>query len=221
MTWIYYFVTIRFPIWQLVVKNLPANKGDIRDTGSIPWSVRSSGGWYGNPVQYSCLEIPWTEEPGGLQFIGSWRVGHDWSNLAQKATIKCCYNPKTPWTTPSSYLPCSLATPSGLPPMLPCPVGHLIYSLDLSGICLIQFSSVQSLSRVRFFATPWIAARQASLSITNSQSSLRLTSIEDAIKPFHPLSSPSPPAPNHSQHQSLFQWVNSSHEVAKVLELQL
>ena len=37
----------------------------------------------------------------------------------------------------------------------------------------------------------------------------------------HPLSSPSPPAPNPSQHQSLFQWVNSSHEVAKVLEFQL
>ena len=40
----------------------------------------------------------------------------------------------------------------------------------------------------------------------------------DAIQPSHPLSSPSPPAPNPSQHQSLFQWVNSSHHVAKVLE---
>ena len=45
--------------------------------------------------------------------------------------------------------------------------------------------------------------------------------VGDAIQPFHPLSSPSPPAPNPSQHQGLFQWVNSSHEVAKVLELQL
>ena len=45
--------------------------------------------------------------------------------------------------------------------------------------------------------------------------------VSDAIQPFHPLSSPSPPAPNPSQHQSLFQWVNSSHEVAKVLEFQL
>ena len=40
-------------------------------------------------------------------------------------------------------------------------------------------------------------------------------------QPSHPLLSPSPPAPNPSQHQSLFQWVNSSHEVAKVLEFQL
>ena len=45
--------------------------------------------------------------------------------------------------------------------------------------------------------------------------------VTDAIQPSHPRSSPSPPAPNPSQHQSLFQWVNSSHEVAKVLEFQL
>ena len=45
--------------------------------------------------------------------------------------------------------------------------------------------------------------------------------VGDAIQPSHPLSSPSPPAPNPSQHQSLFQWVNSSDEVAKILEIQL
>ena len=45
--------------------------------------------------------------------------------------------------------------------------------------------------------------------------------VSDAIQPSHRLSSPSPLAPNPSQHQSLFQWVNSSHEVAKVLEFQL
>ena len=45
--------------------------------------------------------------------------------------------------------------------------------------------------------------------------------VSDAIQPSHPLSSPSPPAANPSQHQSLFQWVNSSHEVAKVLEFQV
>jgi len=45
--------------------------------------------------------------------------------------------------------------------------------------------------------------------------------VSDAIQPSHPLSSPSPPAPNPSQHQSLFQRVSFSHEVAKVLEFQL
>ena len=45
--------------------------------------------------------------------------------------------------------------------------------------------------------------------------------VKDAIQSAHPLSSPSPPALNLSQHQGLFQWVGSSHQVAKVLELQL
>ena len=49
----------------------------------------------------------------------------------------------------------------------------------------LTFSSVQSLSRVRLFATSWIAARQASLSITNSRSSLRLTSIESVMPSSH------------------------------------
>ena len=49
----------------------------------------------------------------------------------------------------------------------------------------------------------------------------RVYRVGDAIQPSHPLLSPSPPAPNPSQHQSLFQRVNSSHEVANILEFQL
>ena len=49
----------------------------------------------------------------------------------------------------------------------------------------LLYSSVQSLSRVRLFATPWVAARQASLSVTNSRSSLRLTSIESVMPSSH------------------------------------
>ena len=45
--------------------------------------------------------------------------------------------------------------------------------------------------------------------------------VSDAIQPSHPLSSPSPPALNLSQHQGLFKWVSSSHQVAKILEFQL
>ena len=59
-----------------VVKNLPANAGDARDAGSIPGSRRFSGAENGNPLQDSCLEIPWTEEPGSLQSMGSQRVRH-------------------------------------------------------------------------------------------------------------------------------------------------
>ena len=83
-----------------------------------------------------------------------------------------------------------------------------------------QFNSVQSLIHVRLFVTPWIAACQASLSITNSRSLPKLMPIE-SVMPSHPLSSLSPPAPNPSQQQEHFQWVNSSHELAKVLEFQL
>ena len=81
---------------------------------------------------------------------------------------------------------------------------------------------VRLLSYVRPFATPWAAAHQASLSITISQNLLKLMSIQldgDAIQSSHPLSSPSPSALNLSQHQGLFQWVSSLHQVAKVLEL--
>ena len=95
-------------------------------------------------------------------------------------------------------------------------------SSEYSGLISFQIGSDQLLSRVRLFATPWITVHQASLSITNSRSSLRLTSIESVMLSSHLilcrpllLLPPIPPS------ISLFQWVNSSHEVAKVLEFQL
>ena len=81
---------------------------------------------------------------------------------------------------------------------------------------------VQSLSHVQLFAAPWTAACQASLSNTNTWGLLKLMSIVgDAIQPSHPLSTPSPPTYNLSQHHSLFKWIRSSHQIAKVLEFQL
>ena len=73
---------------------------------------------------------------------------------------------------------------------------------------LKRHSSVQSLSCVQLFATPWTATRQASLSITKS---LEFTQthvhwVGDAIQPSYLLSSPSPPAFNLSQHQGFFKW---------------
>ena len=60
-----------------MVKNLPASAGDIKDAGSILGLGRSPGEGHGSPLQYSCLEIAWTEEPSGLQSMGSQRAGHD------------------------------------------------------------------------------------------------------------------------------------------------
>ena len=81
----------------------------------------------------------------------------------------------------------------------------------------------QSLSGAQLFATPWTEAHQASLSFTVSQSLLRLMSIELVMPSNHLIFSCllSPPAFNLSQHQGLFQGVGSSHQVAKVWELQL
>ena len=62
---------------MLVVKNMLANAGDIRDVDSIPRLGRSPGRGHGDPLQDSCLENPWTEEPGRLQSMGSQRVGPD------------------------------------------------------------------------------------------------------------------------------------------------
>ena len=82
----------------------------------------------------------------------------------------------------------------------------------------VQFSSVQSLSHVRLFVTPWTAVHQASpvhhqlLEFTQTH----VHWVSDAIQLPHPLSSPSPPAFNLSQHQGLFKWVSSLHQVAKV-----
>ena len=60
-----------------MVKNLPANAGDIRDMGSIPGSRGSAGGGHNTYSSIHVWRIPWTEETGGLQSIGLKRVGHN------------------------------------------------------------------------------------------------------------------------------------------------
>ena len=81
--------------------------------------------------------------------------------------------------------------------------------------------SVQSLSCVWRFATPWTAACQASVHHQLPEfTQTHVHWVGDTIQSSHSLSSPSPPAFNLSQHQSLFKWVSSPHQVAKVLEFQ-
>ena len=78
----------------------------------------------------------------------------------------------------------------------------------------------QSLSCIQLFATPWTAGFPV-LHRLPELAQTHVHQVSDAMQPSHPLSSPSPPASNLSQHQGLFKWVSSSHQVAKVLELQL
>ena len=87
---------------------------------------------------------------------------------------------------------------------------------------ILLFSSVQSLSRVWLcypmnYSTPGFCVHHQLPEFTQTH----VHWVGDATQPSHPLSSPSPPALNLSQHQGLFKWVNSSHQVAKVLEFQL
>ena len=97
------------------------------------------------------------------------------------------------------------------------------HGIQSHNLMVHQFSqSVQSLSRVRLCnplnrSTPGLLVHHQLPEFAQTH----IHRVRDAIQSSHPLSSPSPPAPNLSQHQSLFQWVKSSHEVAKVLELQL
>ena len=85
-----------------------------------------------------------------------------------------------------------------------------------------MFSSVQSLSCVRLCdpmhcSTPGFPVHHQHLELTQTH----VHQVGDTIQPSHPLSSPFPPAFNLSQHQGLFKWVSSLHQVAKVLEFQL
>ena len=99
--------------------------------------------------------IPWTEEPGGLQSVGSQRVGHDW---ATNTTL------------------------------------------------LLLLVVVQSLSCVQLFMTPWTAACRLLCPVRHllELAQIHVCWVSDAIQPSRPLSSPSPPALNLSQHQDLF-----------------
>ena len=68
--WVRSRTKLGFPTWSNG-KNPPANAGDTGDMDSIPEFGRSPGEGNGNPLQYLCWEIPWTEEPGGLPSMGS------------------------------------------------------------------------------------------------------------------------------------------------------
>ena len=128
------------------------------------------------------------------------RVGHNWSDLAAAAAagdnnkVTKSYRIISPIGPTKSFSKCLL---------------------------MFQFSSVTqscpTLCDPMNHSTPGLPVHHHLPEFTQTH----VRQVGDAIQPSNPLSSPFPPAPNPSQHQSLFQRVNSSHEVAKVLEFQL
>ena len=101
----------------------------------------------------------------------------------------------------------------------PKPCARKLFELKTLVKLQVQFSSVAqsclTLCDPMNHSTPGLPVHHQLPEFTQTH----VHRVSDAIQPSHPLSSPSPPVPNPSQHQSLFQWVNSSHEVAKVLQL--
>ena len=91
----------------------------------------------------------------------------------------------------------------------------------MTAICSVQFTSVAqscpTLCDPMNRNTPGLPVHQQLPEFTQTH----VHWVSDAIQPSHPLSSPSPPAPNPSQHQGLFKWISSSHQVARGLEFQL
>ena len=147
-------------VWSLGWED-PLEKGMATHSNTLAWRT------------------PWTEEPSGLQSMGSQRIRHgyflyllsNWASSGLNSSSAKLHvfrlssvlgNGATKWK--------EMQFSSTLFFLIPQSKPYLFYFL--------QFSSVQSLSRVLLFATPWIAACQASLSVTNSRSSLRLMSIE-------------------------------------------
>ena len=179
-------------------------------------------------------EIPWTEEPGGLQSMGSQRAGHTWvtertedlalrwpalleETMAGGAGL-ASWDSRS-WKQARSG---SLEWARGVIKTKPV---QLCWGLGLLSLQLVpletQFSSVApsclTLCDPMDPSTPGFPVHYQLLEFTQTH----VLRISDAIQPSHPLSSPSPPGFNLSQHQGLFQWAGSLHQGAKVLEFQL
>ena len=159
-------------------------------------------------------KIPWMEDPGGLQSMGSLGVRNDWAISLSLFTFM---HWRRKWQPTPVFLPGESQGRRSL-------VGCCLWGrteLDMTEVTSVQFSSVAQLCLTLWDpmnrSTPGLPVHHQLPEFTKTH----VHWVSDAIQPSHPLSSPSLPAPNASQHQSLFQWINSSHEVAKVLEFQL
>ena len=159
------------------------------------WVWANSGSWW------------WTGRPGVLQTMASQRVRHDWVTELNWTELKENNKYLGSWT-------------------------WIKFVFILWGCCYFpflkfailwkfQFSSVtqscSTLCNPMDCSTPGLPVHRHLLAFTQTH----VHCVGDAIQPSHPLSSPSSPAFNLSQHQGLFQWVSSLHEVAKALEFQL
>ena len=145
--------------------------------------------------------IPWTEEHGGLQSTGLQRVGHDWVTNTHTWVYSLVF----------VHMCVCVGGRELEGEKSPMNISKIYYQIrSVAQLCLTLCDPMNC-------STPCLPVRHQLPEFTQTH----VHRVGDAIQPSHPLSSPSPLAPNPSQHQSLLQWVNSSHEAAKVLEFQL
>ena len=175
------------------------------DLGSTPQLGRSPGGGHDNPLQNSCLEYPHGQgslvdcSPWGCKELDTteWLSTHD---MTKESVLG--YKKQVREKKEANFLL----------KVLRCWV-----KLTLS----VQFSSVTqscpTLCDPMHHSTPGLPVNHQLPEFTQTY----VHQASDPIQPSHPLSSPSPPAFNLSQHQGLFKWVSSLHQVAKGLEFQL
>ena len=155
-----------------MVKSLPAMREAL--VSSLGWEDPWRKAWQPTPV-FLHGESPWTEEPGRPQPMASqswtWLTKHTHTDYLEHL-LQFLGPKETPVECANKWMDISL---------------WLVFSKFLKTLRLPhwKFSSVQSLSHVQLFVTPWTAARQASLSITNSWSMLKLMSIESAMPSNH------------------------------------
>ena len=232
-----------------VVNNPPVNAGTARDADSIPGSGRSPGGGPGKPLQYSSWDNPMNTQAWWATAMGSHRVGHDWSDwactqrnkdhtilstavvvqslscvwlFATLSTVACqaTLSFTVSWSL-LKFMSIELVMISNH--LILCrPLFLLLQSFPASRAFLMStIKSVQSLSHVWLFVTPWLQHTRLPCPSTTpraSSNSCPLSrwchpTIASSVVPFSAFSL--------AQHQGLFQWVGSSHQVATVLELQL
>ena len=178
---------------EWVNKESTCNAGDTGDVGKIPWRRA----WQPSPVFLPGESHGQRSPVGYNQSMGLQRVGHDWSDWAQHETAQFC-----------------LLTSFLFPDPIRDPPLHLVMSPSSS-----QFSRSVMSDSLRPHEPQH--TRPPCPSPTPGVYSNSCPWSQWCHPAISHLSSLSPPAPNPSQHQGLFQWVNSLHEVAKVLEFQL
>ena len=165
--------------------------------------------------------VPWMEEPGGLQSMGSLGVRHDFTFTFHFHALEremATYSNVLAWRIPG------MGEHDGLPSTGLHRVRHDWSNLaSATSRYTVKFlfnsvtQSCPTLYNTIDCSTPDFPIHHQLPELVQ----IHLHRVGDDIQPSHPLSFPSLPAFNLSQHQGLFQWVGSSHQVAKVLEFQL